>query len=207
MRKRYDHCVRLPLTLLCCLLINACTSIPETRYYTLVANTDAQALINTRPSWLNNQDSIGIGPIVIPNNLENVSVVSTEDNNRLLINPYQLWAGNLKANINQVLADNLSTLLNIDGVWAFPWDNRNRPVQQVRIVFERFVGVRGQSVTLQAKWTLLNEYGKNEKQTTKTLITKNLASDSYLDYVQALNQALDELSVLIAQGLIDANKR
>lgn len=184
------------------LICTACSSVPTTQYYTLVAdnkvnNTDNQS----RPNILDGNDSIGIGPLVIPNSLENFSVISTENNNNMVINPYHLWAGNLKANINQVLADNISRSLSVDNVWAFPWDNRNRPKLQVRIVFEQFMGERGKNVTLQSKWTLLDDYGKKEIKTEKTVITEPLQSTNYLEYVQALNKALNTLSLLIANEI------
>jgi len=184
------------------LICAACSSVPTTQYYTLVADDKIDITENqSRPKILKANDSIGIGPLVIPNSLENFSVISTENNNNMVINPYHLWAGNLKANINQVLADNISRSLSIDNVWAFPWDNRNRPKLQVRIVFEQFVGERGKSVTLQSKWTLLDDYGKKEIKTEKTVITESLQSTSYLEYVQALNKSLNKLSLLIAKEI------
>lgn len=190
------------ISLIVILICAACSSVPTTQYYTLVAdnkinNTDKQS----RPKILGVNDSIGIGPLVIPNSLENFSVISTENNNNMVINPYHLWAGNLKANINQVLADNISRSLSVDNVWAFPWDNRNRPKLQARIVFEQFMGERGKSVTLQSKWTLLDDYGKKEIKTEKTVITETLQSTNYLEYVQALNKALNALSLLIANEI------
>lgn len=176
----------------------SCSSVPKEQYYTLVADK-AQPTLELIQSF--NDDSIGIGPIVIPNSLENFSVVSIENNNQTIISLFHLWAGNLKTNINQVLADNISTALNMDSVWAFPWDNRNRPKFQVRVAFENFMGTRGDSVTLQAKWTLLDDYGRKEIKTGKTIITQTLASESYLDYVQALNLALNQFSLTIATEL------
>lgn len=180
----------------------ACSSVPTTQYYTLVADDKIDITgSQSRPKILKANDSIGIGPLVIPNSLENFSVISTENNNNMVINPYHLWAGNLKANINQVLADNISRSLSIDNVWAFPWDNRNRPKLQVRIVLEEFMGERGKSVTLQSKWTLLDDYGKKEIKTEKTVITESLNTSDYLAYVKALNHALNQLSQSIANEL------
>jgi len=181
----------------------SCSNVPTTQYYTLVADNNIKAIISNqnRPGIVNTKDSIGIGPLVLPNSLENFSVISLENNNKLIINPYHLWAGNLKTNINQVLADNISRSLAIDSVWSFPWDNRNRPKLQVRVVFEQFMGERGKSVTLQAKWTILSDYGKKEIKTEKTVITEPLASASYLEYVQAQNTALNKLSLVIANKI------
>lgn len=193
---------RLAVILLPFLLLTlGCSSTPATEYYTLVADTGSYSNEVGSRSLFKEGDNIGIGPLVIPNSLENFSVISTENNNQMLINPYQLWAGNLKQNIGQVLSDDISSHLGIDGVWAFPWDNRNRPNIQVRIVFEHFAGELGKTVTLKAKWTLLSEYGRKEIKTGKTEITQVLANADYLHYVQGLNTLINQFSLALAKEL------
>lgn len=187
-------------------LINVgCTSVPPTQYYTLVS----EKYVANKPIT-NDADftqtaisakSIGIGPLVIPNSLESFSVTSVEKNNQIIISPYHLWAGNLKTNMTQVLADNISHSLQQDSVWPFPWDNRNRPKIQVRVVFERFMGELGKEIQLQAKWTILDEYGRKEIKTEKTIIMEALMTSSYLNYVTTLNDALNQLSLVIADEL------
>jgi len=188
------------------IISSACSNVPKTQYYTLVSDNTASDAAISHSGLLNTTGtSIGIGPLVIPNSLENFSVISVKNNNNMVISPYHLWAGNLKANINQVLADNISRSLNIDSVWAFPWDNRNRPKIQVRIVFEHFMGELGKSVTVQTKWTILGDYGKEELKTIKTVITEALPSSDYLAYVKALNIALNKMSLIIATELSQLN--
>lgn len=177
-----------------------CSTTPSTDYFTLVADSSIaknNQIINKNGPPLN----IGVGPLSIPDHLDSFSILSLENGNQVLVNEYQLWAGNLKTIINQVLADNLSMQLGIDGIWAFPWDNRNRPEIQIRVVFERFIGELGKDVTLQAKWVVLSEYGKKEVITNKTTITETLSSDDYLSYVKALNNALNKFSLILAEAL------
>ncbi len=181
------------------LILTGCGNTPVTHYYTLRADNSASPTKQNLSVYKTN--NIGIGPLVMPSSLENFSVISVEKNNQIIIDPYHLWSGDLKTNINQVLADNLSNILGVDGVWAFPWDNRNRPKIQVRIAIEQFMGERGGDITLQAKWTLLGDYGKEEIRTEKTRIIKTLTSDDYLSYVQGLNAALNEFSMTIANAL------
>jgi uncharacterized lipoprotein YmbA len=178
-----------------------CSSAPVTEYYTLIADTGNDTIVVGQRSLLKDGDNIGVGPLIIPNSLENFSVISTANNHQMLINPYQLWAGNLKKNISQVLADDISSHLGIDGVWAFPWDNRNRPKIQVRIVFEHFSGELGKMVTLKAKWTLLSEYGRKEIKTDKTEMTQILTGSNYLDYIKGLNTLLNRFSLQLAEEL------
>lgn len=190
-----------PILFFIAMLNIACSSAPTTQYYTLVSDNTISTITSQPSVLLKDNESIGVGPLVIPNSLENFSVISIENNNNMVINPYYLWAGNLKTNINQVLADNISRSLNLDSVWAFPWDNRNRPKIQIRIVFEYFMGELGKNVTLQTKWTILSDYGKKEIKTEKTIITENLITSDYLSYVQALNLALNKFSLIMATEL------
>lgn len=192
---------KIGLLLLCVTLVN-CGSTPTTNYYSLRADNS----IENYTSQTKNDKGIGVGPLVIPSSLENFSVISVEKNNQIIIDSYHLWAGDLKTNISQVIADNLSTALNIDNVWAFPWDNRNRPKQQIRIVIEQFMGERGKEVMLKAKWTLLDDYGKQEVKTEKTVLKQTLKQDDYLSYVQGLNQLLNEFSQTIATALSNTQK-
>ncbi len=180
------------------LLTTSCSSVPETQYYTLVAENNVSRLT---PSTNNKAVNIGIGPLVIPNILDNFSIISIEKNNQISLSAYHLWGGNLKDNINQVLADNISNHLGINGVWPFPWDNRNRPELQVRIVFERFIGERGKNIILQAKWTILTDNGRKELMTHKYQNNKPLQDDSYLTYVKSLNEALNDFALEISQKL------
>jgi len=174
------------------LTISACSSTPNTEYYSLLAQTKDHQNISSNNTDQNN--SIGIGPLVIPDMLNNFGIISIKNGNQLSLAIYDLWAGNLKNNITQVLADNISSQLDNERVWPFPWDNRNRPKLQVRIILERFMGELGGQVTLQAKWTLLDEYGRKELQTNKSAFSQATTSDSYADYVAALNRTLHQLS-------------
>ncbi len=172
-------------------LLGGCTSTPSTQYYALLADTSI-----TPPTTpiVSDTFALGIGPIVIPDMLDNIGIISIDKGNKVSVATYDVWAGNLKDNINQVLADNIANLLGADSVWAYPWDNRNRPKTQLRIIFERFIGEKNKSITLQAKWTLLTNYGRKELKTQKSIITLPVKGDSYSDYTHALNQALNELS-------------
>ncbi len=173
----------------------ACSSTPSTQYYSLLApNVDTFEVTEKLPA-------IGIGPIKLPERLDNIGIVSIQSGNQLQVGLFDVWAGDLEENITSVMADHLSQRLNHNAIWPFPWDNRHRPEWQLRIIFERFSGSLGESVTLQAKWTLLGDNGRKELITKKFITQKQTASASYNDYVSALNEALNELSDTIAKAL------
>ncbi len=177
--------------------INGCASSgPATRFYSLFAERDVTPVEHQ----LGNV-SIGIGPIVLPDYLDNPAVVSVTDSQRVRIAGYHAWAGSLKESMIRVLADNVSQSLSLDGVWGFPWDNRTRPDYQVRIVIEQFDGVRGGEVQLRAKWTVLNKKADKVLRLGAVSLSETTSSDGVDGYVTTLNRLLNGLSGSISESL------
>ncbi len=177
--------------------INGCASSgPATRFYSLFAERDITPIEHQLEDV-----SIGIGPIVLPDYLDNPSVVSVTRSQRVRIAGYHAWAGSLKESMTRVLADNVSQSLTLDGVWGFPWDNRTRPDYQVRIVVEQFDGVRGGEVQLRAKWTVLNKKADKVLKLGAANLSEKLSSDDVDGYVAGLNRLLNGLSGSITESL------
>ena len=181
------------------LLITSCMSSgPATSYYSLFANK------NIAQFDLDADDiSIGVGPIILPEYIENPSVVSLSTTQQVRISGYHAWAGGLKEAMSRVLAQDISSALGLDQVWAFPWDNRVRPNYQIRIVFEEFSGIRGSQVSLRAKWTLLNQRGDEILISNMEQISTDSTSDSVGAYVSSLNYLLGQLSENLAKNTAD----
>ncbi|MFL0804079.1 MAG: PqiC family protein [Agarilytica sp.] len=177
--------------------INGCASSgPATRFYSLFSERDI-AVVEHQLGGV----SIGIGPIVLPDYLDNPAVVSVTGSQRVRIAGYHAWAGSLKDSMTRVLADNASQSLALEGVWGFPWDNRTRPDYQVRIVIEQFDGVRGGEAQLRAKWTVLNKKADKILKLGSVSLSETASSDGVDDYVAALNRLLNALSGSIAESL------
>ncbi|MFL0800165.1 MAG: PqiC family protein [Agarilytica sp.] len=179
--------------------INGCASSgPATQFYSLFSERDIA------PTEHSLEDvSIGIGPIILPDYLDNPAVVSVTNSQRVRIAGYHAWAGSLKESMTRVLADNMSQSLALEGVWGFPWDNRTRPDYQVRIVIEQFDGVRGGEVQLRAKWTVLNKKADKALKLGALSLSETTNSNDVNDYIAALNRLLNGLSGSIAESLIE----
>lgn len=174
--------------------LSACGSSPKTRFYTLAAANQLES--NTQHSV----QSLGVGPIELPEMLDQLGVVSQQQNHEITVASYHVWAGDLNEAFARVLADNLSNLLGIDGVWPFPWDNRVRPQRQVRVHVEQFSGQRGGVITLRAKWSLLNQNASQVLSNHRQTFTQTAKNGSYSTYVATLNQLVTELSHAIAES-------
>lgn len=172
------------------------SSGPATAFYSLFANRSPEKI-----DFENKKISIGIGPIVLPEYLDNPSIISLTETQRVKILGYHAWAGSFRESINRVLADDISNILNVDAVWSFPWDNRVRPDYQIRIVFDELAGRQGDKVRLSAKWTVLNKKGDTVILVGSKNIERATASGSVDDYVAAINQTLSSLSLSVAKQL------
>lgn len=179
--------------------IVACASSgPATKFYSLFPESGAATVNFDR-----NDITIGVGPVILPEYLDNPAVVSLTKSQLVRVSGYHAWAGDLKDAIMRVLADDISQLLSVDGVMRFPWDNRVRPDFQIRMVFDEFGGVRGGEARLSATWTLLNKNGSEILRLDKEELSISISSEGVDAYVAALNGMLNRLSTRIARKIVE----
>ncbi|MEM7210008.1 MAG: PqiC family protein [Pseudomonadota bacterium] len=188
------------LPVLSALFFSACATDPPTKYFALHADPAfvAQDAASGKPS---RSDSFGIGPVRLPGILQHPGIVTVKNGNQLLVSSFNVWAGNLEESIGAVLADNLSTLSANHRIWSHPWDSRNRPQHQIRIIIEEFSGSLGGEVSLRAKWVLLSDFGKQERQTNRIALQRSVATADYTAYVAAMNDLLSEFSHTLYQSI------
>lgn len=179
------------------ILLSSCVSSgPATSYYSLFSSAgEKQAIVND-PDL-----SVGVGPITLPEYLENPAIVSLTDTQRVRVAGYHAWAGNFTDSVTRVLADDLSSALGLRRVWAFPWDSRIRPDMQVRVVFDEFAGIRGGEIRLSAKWTLLSANATKIELIEHVDLKETSNTESVDDYVATLNALLNRLSLSIARRI------
>ncbi len=191
--------IRLGLVLLSVVvgLTSCASSGPATRYYSLFADSSVKSIEHSLSNI-----SIGVGPVILPDYIEDPSVVSLTSGQQVRVSGYHAWAGNLKESMTRVLADDISGALSLDAVWGFPWDNRVRPDYQIRVVVEQFDGVRGGQVNLRAKWTLLNKSADKVLSVGSVSLSEVSAGGGIDNYVAALNRLLNRLSMSIAEKLM-----
>ncbi len=178
------------------ILVSCASSGPKTQYYTLFANTEISV-----HEIENKTLSLGVGPVVLPEYLEHPGIVSKTQSNRVTVSGYNAWAGDLKENLSRVIAINLSHALVLDHVWAFPWDGRIKPDYQVKLEFEEFSGIRGGAAQVNLRWSVHSRKGHKRLFYGRETIKVQATSNSYNDYVAALNKGLDQLSEKIAEAI------
>lgn len=150
---------------------------------------------------------IGIGPVNIAKYLDRSRIVlRTDEMSAVEISEFDLWAGSLKEDIPDIISENMSRLLQTDRIVSYPWRNSVRVDYQVAIDLLRFDGSLGETVTLTARWSIFRNNGKNMINLKKSVICKTVEEDGYSQLIDAMSQALADLSLEIAKTIMDIEK-
>ena len=115
----------------------------------------------------------------------------------MIVDGDHLWAGDPKLAFSRVLAGNLSQQLQLDDVWAHPWDARAKPKNQILLVVESLGGKLGERVELKVKWRLTGNYGADILATERRTFTATTTDKTYQSYVLAINQLVTELATAL----------
>lgn len=173
-----------------------CARTQQSRFYVLTAVADVTATIPENPSQ--SGKTIGIGPVEIPSQLDRPQIVTMMGTNQLHLAEFERWAAPLKENISSVIAENLSSMLPGDQVYAFPWRNVKPFQYQAIIRIQRFDVVPGETVTLDTRWIILEREGRRRLMERISQIRIPFSGKGYDDIVSAQSMALGELSREIA---------
>ena len=177
--------------------ISGCSSKP-TKFYMLTSLAEVQ----TMPDRLNEDTlSIGVGPISLPDYVNRPQIVTKNGENELVIDEFYRWAEPLRTNVSRVLSDNLATLLGTENINKYPWNRFKHIDYQVEIDFTRFDSVIGKEATIEARWVISIDKGRNEILRKKSKITKKAETEYYDAIAIAKSQALAELCQQIAHEI------
>ncbi len=146
---------------------------------------------------------VGVGPVTLPGFLDRPEIVTRQGENQLIVNEFHRWGDSLDAQINYVMAENLSARLETVNVIIYPWQRPLAPKYQIYIDFRQFDGKMGGSVTLKAIWRLVDTADDKRLITQQSLIVVPTSNNSFESYVAAQNDALEKLSNEIAKVLIN----
>ncbi len=175
------------------LLLSACASQSPTHYYSLQVQPDRSVEISM-PETV----TLGVGPITLPSELDRPGLVTELRGSGISIAPYHIWAGDLDENFSRVLAGLMAEHLQVDEVYAAPWDTRFRPEYQLRVDVQRFSGTLGGEVYMDVLWTLSSKQGRHKLHGERSKLQVSSSGSSHLDYVDALNRLMSGFSVSVA---------
>jgi uncharacterized lipoprotein YmbA len=178
---------------------SGCASSPPTRFYAL--SSSATTVQEIKSSANDGCLSFGIGPIKIPNYLNQPQIVTRGGSNELTRAEFDHWAERLEDNLTRVLAKNLSNLLCTQTIVLFPWRGKIPMDYRIEMEVLRLDGSLGGDVTLEAWWMVLSGDGKKMLLNKKSTFTEAVAGKDYSSLVSAQSRAVGLLSSEIAQAI------
>jgi len=126
-------------------LVSACGAVtPSSDFYMLKPLTAGQEATSTQGGL--KDLVVGVGPATFPEYLNRPQLITRESPIKVRVNEFQRWAGSLQEDFLQVLAENLSLLLDSDKVVAHPWGDYFEVGYKVPLDVQQFDGNTGEAV-------------------------------------------------------------
>jgi uncharacterized lipoprotein YmbA len=177
--------------------LTGCFGSPRETYYTLSAGAAVTGA--TSPSG-ESAYSIAVGPITLPEVVDRPQFVLRVGPNEVTFVELHRWAGSLKTEIPRIIADNLAADLNVKRVAAYPQSAGDNADYRVLVDIQRFDSTMGESVTIDALWTV-KRVSDGVLRTGRSTARESSSGGSYDAVAAAHSRALATISREIAEAL------
>jgi uncharacterized lipoprotein YmbA len=176
------------------LIGSGCARSPRVNFYTLSPGGEIRPLATIKAP-----PAINVGPVTLPELVDRPQLVVRIAENRVAILEAHRWAEPLKSELPRLLAQNLGQLLGTDRVSSYRQSAAADAQYRVLVDIVRLESVPGDSVTLEANWTLRRPGGA--RRTGRSLVREKVAGQGYDALVAACSRALYGVSGDIAQAI------
>lgn len=175
------------------LALAACATPLKTRYYTLFGLAQAPVAAASAAA----QYRVAIGPVSVPEALDRLQVVLRVAPNRYAISDSERWSEPLKREIPRVLAQEVGRRLPAAHVAAnFQYGGQDADYR-VWMDLLRFESAPGESITLEAAWSLRNRAGERLREG-RFVLVEGVDAAGISPLVAAHGKALSALAREIA---------
>ncbi|WP_332673631.1 PqiC family protein [Aromatoleum sp.] len=165
-----------------------CGTTPKTSYYTL-----APGPVQPDAAQSAAQYTVAVGPVTLPDAVDRPQLVVRVATNQVALLDQHRWAEPLKSEIPRVIAGNLTQLLGMARVWAYPQNTGSDADYRVRVDIVSFESAPGDSVTLGALWAVERK-AAGEVRAGRSVIQLPAMGPDYAAVVAAHGRALASLS-------------
>ena len=181
--------------------LTGCFGSPKETYYTLStgATMSGAASASGESAY-----SIAVGPITLPEVVDRPQFVLRAGKNEVSIVELHRWAEPLRSEIPRVIADNLAADLNVKRVAAYPQSAGDSSDYRVLVDIQRFDSTMGESVTIDALWTV-KRISDGVLRTGRSTVRESSSGGSYDTMVAAHSRALAAISREIADAIRSVN--
>jgi len=174
---------------------------PKVNFYTL---SPIQDQIFSRVSSSVHKPIVGIGPVKMAEYLEQSQIITRSGENQVIKAEFDRWAGPLKSNFMNILAENLGFLLPGVQIQLYPWRTPEPIDYQVIMEVIRFEGRLGEVAWLDSRWNIFQGPERRLLHTGQSNINEPVMGPKYADLVAAQSRALGQLSREIARAIKNA---
>ena len=174
------------------------------RFYSLSPMQEDQ-VIPKRKSPAQNA-VVGIGPVKLADYLDQSMIVTRTGDNQAVKAEFDRWAGSLKDNFINVLADNIGFLLPTERIYLYPWRVSVPIDYQVVLDIVRCDGRLGDAVWLEVRWSILRGPERKLLKTHRSSLREPVSGADYAALVAAQSRALANLSQEIVEAIQGAGK-
>jgi hypothetical protein len=141
---------------------------------------------------------VAVMPVAIPASIDRPQIVTRTAENQLALSEYNRWAGSLKEDIGRALVQNLNDLLRGRPVSVLPETLAGDPRYLVSVTINRLDGRLGETVWLNAAWSLRDQPAKRTLTIRSFVKEEKAAGPGYADLVAATSRVIEALSREIA---------
>ncbi len=181
-------------------IFSGCRSItPPVTYYTLsVIGPDQEATggADAQPAM-----TIGIRPVELPGYINRTQMVRRIGPNQLKIESFHRWADYPDRLVQQLLGENLQTLLPHARVVNAPWAVRFNPDVIVSFQFLELIGTIDKKVLLSAVWTITPNAGSSAPPSQRTTLSESINGNGFEGLAAAHSRALTALCRQVAESI------
>jgi hypothetical protein len=178
------------------LVLAGCATSPPARYYSLAPLQPPAVKAASVPRF-----TVAVGPVILPDLLQRPQIATRTKDQQISFSDFHRWAGSLADETKRVLVVNLSGLLAGMRAAVSTDDMAIDPDFRVVVNINRFDGLPGSSVWLNAVWTIKEQKGKMAIAVNQSVIEEQVSGLEYLDLVSAQSRAIGQLSRAIAAEL------
>jgi uncharacterized lipoprotein YmbA len=177
-------------------ILVGCGGSPDSRFYTMGGGAIPAGDRNEKATA---EYTIAVGPVSLPESVDRPQIVVRVGPNQVAIMEQHRWAAPLGSEISRVIAEDLAQLLGNRLVSSYE-QNTGRPDIQVLMDLQRFDSTLGESVTIDALWSIRRSLNGQTK-TGRSLIQEPAGGEGYDALVAAHSRALAKVSREIAEAI------
>jgi uncharacterized lipoprotein YmbA len=169
-----------------------CGSSAPSRFYTL----DSTATTSSSPPA---SYGVLVGPVSVPGAVDRAEFVVQIAPNRVEIEEFHRWAAPLSEGIARTVAGDLTVLLGTPDVAVAPFANFE-PAYRVTIDVQRFESKPGESVLVEAVWTVRSTTG-GAVRSGRSVAREDVGGAGYEALAAAHSRAVAKLSADVAAAI------